>query len=76
MSLFAGMLAKRELKAILSELQQYLSNNYKEPAHKARQKLIDRTEALHQEGALAPKDYQYWRAVGEEYTRKMADYHH
>ena len=76
MKLFAGMRAQKELKQILHELQQYLSNNYKEPAHKERQRLIARTEELYLAGVLSEKDYRYWCSLGEEYTRKMADYHH
>lgn len=76
MSLLAGIRAKKELEKILHELRQYLSNNYKEPAHRAKDQLILRTEQLYAEGALSEKNYRYWRAIGEEYTRKMADYRH
>ena len=76
MKLFARIRARRELKGILEELRQYLSNNYKEPAHRARQRLIARTEELYAEGALSEKEYRAWSALGEEYTRKMTDYHH
>ena len=68
--------AKKELDHLYFELKQYLSNNYKEPAHKAREKLALRTEELYERGVLSQKDYQEYRALCEEYARKMADYHH
>ncbi|MBQ8289239.1 MAG: hypothetical protein IJX76_10845 [Clostridia bacterium] len=76
MKLFAGMRANKELKTILHELRQYLSNNYKEPAHRAKERLIARTEELYADGSLSEKDYREWRAIGEEYSRQMMDYHH
>ncbi len=76
MSIFAKRRAKKELAGLYHEMRQYLANNYKEPAHKSRRALIERTEALYQEGNLSEADYRYWKSVGEEYTRKMADYHH
>ncbi len=76
MKLFAGRRAVKELEKILFELKQYLSNNYKEPAHRAKERLLQRTEELYAEGSLGEKEYRKWRAIGEEYLRKMADYHH
>lgn len=68
--------AKKELEHLYFELKQYLSNNYKEPAHRAREKLTLRTEQLYREGLLSPNDYQEYRTLCEEFARKMADYHH
>lgn len=76
MKLFAERKAQKELNSILHELNQYLSNNYKEPAHRAKDRLIQRTEELYAEGALSDKKYQYWRSVGEEYAIKMKNYRH
>ncbi len=76
MKLFARGRAVKELEMIYHELCQYLSNNYKEPAHRAREKLSLRTEELFASGALAEKDYQYYRNLSDEYARKMIDYHH
>ena len=76
MKLFAERQAQKELNSILHELNQYLSNNYKEPAHRAKDRLIQRTEELYAEGALSDKKYQYWRSVGEAYSVKMKDYRH
>lgn len=76
MKLFAYRRARRELEMIYHELCQYLSNNYKEPAHRAREELALRTEELYSAGVLSEKDYQHYHALAEEYARKMADYHH
>ena len=76
MKLFAKRRANRELDNILHELKQYLSNNYKEPAHRAKDQLIRRTEELYAEGLLTKEKYQYWRSVGESYLLKMKDYRH
>ena len=76
MKLFAKRRANRELDTILHELKQYLSNNYKEPAHRAKDQLIRRTEELYAEGLLTEEKYQYWRSVGESYLLKMKDYRH
>ena len=76
MKLFAKRRANRELSTILHELNQYLSNNYKEPAHRAKDQLIRRTEELYAAGLLTEEKYQYWRSVGESYLLKMKDYKH
>lgn len=76
MKFFAYKKARRELEHLYFELKQYLSNNYKEPAHKARERFALRTEELYQEGLLSPKDYAYYHSLAEEYARKMIDYHH
>lgn len=76
MMFFARRRARKELEHIYHELCQYLSNNYKEPAHHAREKLSLRTEQLYADGLLSEKDYNYYRNLGEEYARKMMNYHH
>lgn len=76
MKFFAHRSARKELEHLLFELRQYLSNNYKEPAHRARENLAVRTEELYQEGLLSEKEYQQYRTLCEEYARQMADYHH
>ena len=68
--------AKKELEHLLFELKQYLSNNYKEPAHRAREKLAARTEELNRLGLLAQKDYDEYRILCDEYALKMENYHH
>lgn len=76
MTFFAKRRARKELEHLYYELCQYLSNNYKEPAHRAREKLSLRTEELYSAGLLSEKDYDFYRNLGEEYARKMMDYHH
>ena len=76
MKFFAKRRAKRELETIYFELCQYLSNNYKEPAHRSREKLATRTQELYREGCLSERDYEYFRNLSEEYARKMIDYRH
>ena len=44
--------AEKELDNIIDEIRINLQNNYKEPAHNARRRLGERTEALHAEGKL------------------------
>ena len=68
--------AKKELEHLLFELRQYLSNNYKEPAHKARKRLDERTEELNRQGLLSAKDYEEYRILCDEYARRMENYHH
>lgn len=76
MKFFAKRRANRELSTIQHELNQYLSNNYKEPAHRAKDQLIRRTEELYAARLLTEEKYQYWRSVGESYLLKMKDYRH
>ena len=68
--------AKKELEHLLFELKQYLSNNYKEPAHKARARLSERTEELNQQGFLSQQDYEFYRFLCDEYALKMENYRH
>ena len=69
--LFSGIRAKKELEAILLELKVNLANNYKEPAHKARQRLALRTEELFSQGRInrSVRD-RYMKIYG--YSRRMA----
>ena len=76
MMFFAYRRSKKELEHIYHELCQYLSNNYKEPAHQAREKLSQRTEELYASGLLSEKDYAHYHNLAEEYARKMIGYHH
>lgn len=68
--------AKKELDGILSELEQYLKNNYKDQAHRQRRLLSERCEALYTEGRLKEEDYLRYRRLYESYTEKMKNYHH
>ncbi len=75
MSLFASR-AVRELEGIIREIEINLSNNYKEPAHNARKKLGERTEALFAAGKLSEKAYRRFHTEYERYTEMMKDYRH
>lgn len=68
--------AEKELDSIIGEMKINLANNYKEPAHKAREKLGARTEALHAAGKLTDKQYRAYKALYDEYTQRLKDYHH
>ena len=68
--------AEKELDMLVFELQQNLENNYKSVAQEYRKKLGERVEALHGEGKLDEKTYAKYRAIFEEYSEKMRDYHH
>ena len=74
--LFSGIRAKKELEAILLELKVNLANNYKEPAHKARQRLALRTEELFSQGRINRSVRDRYMKIYEEYTAVMKDYHH
>jgi hypothetical protein len=76
MMFFVHRRSKKELEHLYHELCQYLSNNYKEPAHRARETLSRRTEELYVAGLLSEQDYEYYRNLAEEYARKMIGYHH
>ena len=68
--------AEKELDLLIFELQQNLENNYKSVAHEYRKKLGLRLEELHNAGSLDEKAYTAYRAVYDEYSEKMKDYHH
>ena len=73
---FRNLRAKKELDGIIHEIDVNLANNYKSVAHENRKKLIERTEALYEVGALKDKDYVEYRKRYETYTQVMKDYHH
>lgn len=68
--------AVRRLDAIIDEIKINLSNNYKEPAHIARKKLISEIEMFHDTGKLSEKEYAQYKTIAGEYTEMMKDYHH
>lgn len=65
-----------ELDTILNDLRVNLSNNYKDLAHDALKKLHATLDACLEEGTLKEKDYQKYKAIADDYTVKLADYHH
>lgn len=68
--------AERELDGIIEDMKINLANNYKEPAHKARERLGQRAEELYAEGRLKAAAYRRYRGIYEEYTIRLKDYHH
>ena len=68
--------AVRELERIIEDIDINLSNNYKEPAHKARMRLKTRADELFSGGALKEKDYKRFITIYEEYSEMMKDYRH
>ena len=67
---------KEEMDGLLKELKINLENNYKDLAHDALKKLHVSLEAHHQNGSLKEKDYQKYKKIADEYSVRLADYHH
>ncbi len=65
-----------ELNRILKELNNFLSNNYKDAAHEQRRLLGEKTEAYYQAGKLSRKQYLRYRKLYAQYSERMKDYHH
>lgn len=68
--------AVKELDSIIDELKANLENNYKSTAQAAREKLGERIEKLHGEGALTEKEYRKYSRIFEQYSIDMRNYHH
>ncbi len=71
---------KRAVKADLalkeSILKNNLSNNYKDAAHEALADYSKAVEEYHDSGQLKDKDYMKYRAIVQNYTMSMKNYHH
>lgn len=65
-----------ELDAILNELKVNLANNYKDLAHDALKKLHTTLDAYYNDGMMKEKDYNKYKKIADDYSAKMADYHH
>lgn len=68
--------AERELDGIISELEQYLANNYKDQAHAMREKLHTRAAELHSEGRLKDEAFAAYEKRYEAFTEQMKNYNH
>ena len=68
--------AERELKGILKELKNFLSNNYKDAAHEYRILLGEKSKAYYKAGKLSYRRYLHYRKLYQEYSEQMKDYHH
>jgi len=65
-----------ELDCILNDLRINLENNYKDLAHDALKRLHDTLENYLENGVLKEKDYKKYKKIADDYSAKMADYHH
>lgn len=67
---------ERELEGIVESMKINLANNYKEPAHKDRERIKERAEALYSERKINESVYKKYMRIYEEYTIKLKDYKH
>lgn len=67
---------RMELDNLLKDLQMNLENNYKDLAHDALKKLHSTLEEYLEKGLLKEKDYARYKKIADDYSVKMADYHH
>ncbi len=67
---------RREFDSIRNELDMNLSNNYKDLAQDALRKLKETVDTYYKDGMLKDKDYSKLKAIVDDYSVKMADYHH
>lgn len=65
-----------ELDGILNDLKMNLANNYKDLAHDALKKLHATLEEYKANGMIKDKDYNKYKKIADEYSTRMADYHH
>ncbi len=68
--------AERELDMIISELKQFLENNYKDQAHLMREKLHTRATELHDEKKLPDELFRNYERLYESFTEDMKNYNH
>lgn len=66
----------KELDYTVSELKNYLSNNYKDAAHSCRKQLLELTERYYADGSITKKQYDGYIAIYKHYTNLMKDYYH
>ncbi len=65
---------RMELETIIQELQVNLENNYK--ARDALKKLHATLEENLATGRMKEKDYNKYKKIADDYSNKMANYHH
>ncbi len=69
-----GKEARREMDALLNEIQINLENNYKDLAIKAKAQAEARMEELIASGELSGKDQEKIKKRMDEYAGRMAGY--
>ncbi|MGN0155139.1 MAG: hypothetical protein ACI4A3_11880 [Lachnospiraceae bacterium] len=67
---------RMELDSIIRDLQVNLENNYKDLAHDALKKLHGTLEEYLNNGTIKEKDYKKYKKIADDYSAKMANYHH
>lgn len=67
---------KMELDGLLNELRINLENNYKDLAHDALKKLHATLDAYEKDGRIKEKDYLKYKKIADDYSKRMANYHH
>lgn len=65
-----------ELRRIVKELKNYLSNNYKDAAHEQRKLLGEKSEQYYADKKISRKQFLHYRKLYAKYTEQMKDYHH
>lgn len=65
-----------ELDGILNDLKMNLANNYKDLAHDALKRLHTTLEEYYKSGVIKEKDYNKYKRIADDYSAKMANYHH
>ena len=67
---------KLEIECLMNEMKMNLENNYKDLAHDALKKLHATLDEYLKNGTLKEKDYRKYKSVADEYTTRLANYHH
>ena len=67
---------KLELDGLMNELKMNLENNYKDLAHDALKKLHATLDEYLKNGTLKEKDYKKYKNVADDYSKRLANYHH
>jgi hypothetical protein len=65
-----------ELDGLLNDLKINLENNYKDLAHDALKKLHETLEQYYKNGTMKEKDYLKYKRIADDYSKRMAHYHH
>lgn len=71
-----GKKKNTELDGILNDLKINLENNYKDLAWDALRRLHATLESKKQDGTIKEKDYLKYKAIADDYTKRMENYHH
>lgn len=66
----------KNLDFLVSELKNYLSNNYKDAAHEYREKLSEYAKQCYSDGKITERQYRHYIGIYKHYTELMKDYYH